>query len=104
MKDRYTRQWITDNSIEIVSQYEDGELTIRALHYQLVAIGMTNTLQHYKRVVGAMIASRRDGIIGYSKFSDHRPRGHWRNRMGASQTRSRDKQREASDCPLDGEL
>lgn len=53
--DDFNRQWITDNSIEIISQYEAGVLTLRGLHYRLVAAGMTNTLTHYKRVVTAMI-------------------------------------------------
>lgn len=48
-KDEFTRDWIIENSVEILSRYEPGVLTIRALHYQLVSIGMTNTLQHYKR-------------------------------------------------------
>ena len=70
-KDEFTREWITGNAIDICSQYEDGVLTLRALHYQLVAIGMTNTMTHYKRVVGAMIKARKDGVIRYEQFSDH---------------------------------
>lgn len=42
-KDEFTRDWIIENSVEILSRYEPGVLTIRALHYQLVSIGMTNT-------------------------------------------------------------
>lgn len=62
VKDEFTRQWIIENSVEILSRYEPGILTIRALHYQLVSIGMTNTLQHYKRVVAAMEVARWDGL------------------------------------------
>ena len=40
------------------------------MHYQLVSIGMTNTLQHYKRVVSAMEVARWDGTIGFDVFSD----------------------------------
>ena len=69
--DEFNRQWITDNSIEIISRYEDGVLTLRGLHYQLVSIGMTNSTQHYKRVVAAMIKARREGIVSYDAFSDH---------------------------------
>lgn len=29
MRDIFTRKWITDKSIEIISEYEKGELTIR---------------------------------------------------------------------------
>jgi len=71
MKDQFTNQWITENARQIVKRYEDGILTIRGLHYQLVSIGMTNTIQHYKRVVNAMIKARREGLIAYEKFSDN---------------------------------
>ena len=54
IKDEFTRDWIIEQSIDVLSNYENGILTIRALHYQLVSRGMTNTLQHYKRVVAAM--------------------------------------------------
>jgi len=70
MKDSYTKKWITDNSIEIVEEYEDGVLTLRSLHYQLVSRGMTNDVQHYKRVVKAMIDARWDEKISFEKFSD----------------------------------
>lgn len=70
-KDKFTRSWITENAVEIIRGYEDGVLTIRALHYQLVSRGMTNTTQHYKRVVGAMGMARREGLISYHAFSDH---------------------------------
>lgn len=68
--DEFTRQWIIENAIEILSRYEPGILTIRALHYQLVSIGMTNTLQHYKRVVAAMEVARWDGRVDFEAFSD----------------------------------
>lgn len=68
--DIYTRKWIIENSVEILSRYEPGVLTIRALHYQLVSIGMTNTLQHYKRVVAAMEVARWDGLVDFEAFSD----------------------------------
>lgn len=70
-KDIFVRQWITENSIEIVKRYDPGVLTLRGLHYQLVSIGMTNSIQHYKRVVSAMIVARREGSIDYEAFSDH---------------------------------
>jgi hypothetical protein len=71
MKDIFNRQWIIDNSLEIISRYEKGVLTLRALHYQLVSIGMTNTLTHYKRMVAAMIQARWDGLVDFDTFSDH---------------------------------
>lgn len=71
MKDIFTKNWIIEKSIEIVSEYEKGILTIRALHYQLVGIGMTNDIAHYKRVVVAMIRARWDNLIDFDTFSDH---------------------------------
>ena len=69
-KDIFTKNWITSNSVEIVSEYDDGVLTLRALHYQLVGRGMKNDVQHYKRVVSAMIDARWDGQISFETFSD----------------------------------
>ena len=69
-KDQFTKQWIIDNAVEILSQYEPGVLTIRGLHYQLVSRGMTNDIQHYKRVVAATGQARWDGIISFDAFSD----------------------------------
>lgn len=69
-KDIYNRSWIIENSLKIISRYEPGILTIRALHYQLVSIGMTNTMQHYKRVVSAMDVARWDGRVDFDAFSD----------------------------------
>lgn len=68
--DIFNRQWITENAVSICQQYAAGELTLRALHYQLVGRGMTNTQQHYKRVVKAMEVARWDGIISFDTFSD----------------------------------
>lgn len=70
MKDLFTKNWIIDNSIEIVSQYEKGILTLRSLHYQLVGRGMTNDIPHYKRVVNAMIEARWAGQVDFDQFSD----------------------------------
>lgn len=70
MKDQFTKQWITDNSIEICSEYSKGVLTLRSLHYQLVGRGMTNDIQHYKRVVSAMIDARWDNLVDFDQFSD----------------------------------
>jgi hypothetical protein len=70
MKDIFTKQWIITNSIEIVSEYDKGVLTLRSLHYQLVGRGMTNDIQHYKRVVTAMESARWDNLISFDTFSD----------------------------------
>lgn len=70
-RDMYSGIWITEQSIDIISGYEEGVLTLRALHYQLVSRGMTNTFQHYKRVVMAMIDARWNGLVNFSAFSDH---------------------------------
>jgi hypothetical protein len=69
-KDLFTKKWIIENSINICSNYEDGVLTLRALHYQLVGLGMTNDIQHYKRVVVAMIDARWNKLIRFDQFSD----------------------------------
>lgn len=70
-RDEFDREWITENAIKICAEYEHGILTLRGLHYQLVGKGMTNSLQHYKRVVSAMIKARREGTVAYDQFSDH---------------------------------
>lgn len=70
-KDLFTKQWITDNSLIIIDRYEKGILTLRGLHYQLVSVGMTNTISHYKRVVNAMIEARWAGLVDFDTFSDH---------------------------------
>lgn len=80
-KDGYNREWITDNAVNILSRYEPGILTIRALHYQLVGLGMHNTQQHYKRVVAAMTKARWDGVVDFDAFSD-------RDRVMASHTKA----------------
>ena len=69
-KDEFTREWIIEQSIDILSNYEPGVLTIRGLHYQLVSRGMTNDIQHYKRVVAATGVARWDGRIAFDAFSD----------------------------------
>lgn len=70
-KDQFTREWIIENAVDICSRYDLGMLTLRALHYLLVSRGMTNTLQHYKRVVQAMEGARWDNLIPFEQFSDH---------------------------------
>lgn len=70
-QDQFTRTWIIQNAIEICDRYDNGDLTIRGLHYQLVGIGMTNSDRHYKRVVGAMKQARWDGDIQFEQFSDN---------------------------------
>lgn len=69
-KDKFTRSWIIKNGVPIVKSYE-GNLTLRALHYRLVSIGMFNTVQHYKRVIGAMTKARWDGLIEFDDLVDH---------------------------------
>ncbi len=69
-KDLFTKKWIIENSINICSNYEEGVLTLRSLHYQLVGMGMTNDIQHYKRVVVAMIDARWNELISFDQFSD----------------------------------
>lgn len=68
-KDKFTKEWIIKNGVPIVKSYDN--LTIRALHYRLVAIGMTNSTLHYKRVVNAMIEARWEGLLNFDDFVDH---------------------------------
>lgn len=69
IKSDFDRDWIIANSLEIIQQYSG--LTLRALHYQLVGLGMTNDIKHYKKVVSAMTQARWDGIIAFDAFVDH---------------------------------
>ena len=69
-RDIFTTDWIIEQALDVLSQYEPGVLTIRALHYQLVSRGMTNDMQHYKRVVAATGIARWDGRIAFDAFSD----------------------------------
>ena len=66
----FDKRWIIKNSIPIVKTY-NGNLTIRALHYRLVALGMTNDTQHYKKVVNAMFTARWEGLLDFDDFRDH---------------------------------
>ncbi len=68
-KDIFDRTWITKNAIEVLKRYEN--ITLRGLHYQLVGLGMTNSIQHYKRVVSAMIKARWDKTVEFDIFVDH---------------------------------
>lgn len=70
MEDIFNRSWIIKNALDEIEQYEKGVLTLRGLHYRLVARGMTNTIRHYKRVVSAMIKARWDGLVDFDTFSD----------------------------------
>lgn len=70
VKDEFTKSWIIENAVDVLKNYDPGVLTIRGLHYQLVSRGMTNNIQHYKRVVAATGQARWDGIIGFDAFSD----------------------------------
>lgn len=70
-RDEFTRTWIKANALEEIRNYEKGILTIRGLHYRLVSRGMTNSIQHYKRVVAAMIEARWEGIVDFDTFSDN---------------------------------
>lgn len=68
--DKFNRKWIIKTAVPIVEDYA-GKITIRGLHYQLVNRGMFNTIQHYRRVVGAMTQARWDGLIAFDAIIDH---------------------------------
>lgn len=67
----FNRNWIIENALDEIKNYEKGILTIRGLHYRLVSRGMTNNMNHYKRVVAAMIKARWSGLVDFDAFSDH---------------------------------
>lgn len=69
-RDKFTKNWILEHGIPIVKSYK-GNVTLRQLHYRLVSIGMTNSLNHYKRVVNAMIYARWEGLLNFYSFLDH---------------------------------
>lgn len=89
-KDGYGRKWIKENGIDIVEEY-GGEITLRALHYRLVALGMPNTIQHYKRVISAMTDARWRGEVGFDDFRDHE-----RNLIGNTNAEATDLEEEIS--------
>jgi len=67
--DIYNRKWIIENSKKVLEGYYEG-ITVRQLYYRLVSIGMTNDIQHYKRVVAATTDARWDGAISMEAFVD----------------------------------
>lgn len=69
-KSKFDKQWILENGIPIAENY-NGNITLRALHYRLVALGMTNDVSHYKKVVNSMIEARWEGLIQFDAFMDH---------------------------------
>lgn len=71
----YNKKWIIETGIPIVKSY-NGNLTLRALHYRLVAAGMTNDVSHYKKVVNAMIEARWEGLLEFDDFLDHERETH----------------------------
>jgi hypothetical protein len=71
MADNFNRSWILENALEEIQSYEKGVLTLRGLHYRLVARGMINSLVHYKRVVSAMTYARWEDMVPFETFSDN---------------------------------
>ena len=68
-RDSFTRKWIIENSKKILETYTEG-ITLRQLYYRLFAMGMTNDIQHYKRVVSAMTNARWDSDVDVEAFID----------------------------------
>ncbi len=69
-KSDFNKKWILDIGIPIVESYE-GNLSLRALHYRLVAAGMTNDTTHYKKVVKTMADARWAGLVEFAAFKDY---------------------------------
>jgi hypothetical protein len=80
--DQFNRNWITENALEEIQNYEKGVLTLRGLHYRLVSRGMTNTTLHYKRVIAAMTQARWEGAVDFDSFVDND-----RDMIGTTQNR-----------------
>lgn len=69
-KSEFSKQWILDNGVPIVKGY-NGNITIREIYYELVAIGMINDIRHYKKVVNTMGWARWQGVLEFDAFLDH---------------------------------
>lgn len=69
-KSDFSAEWILQTGIPIVESYSGG-LTLRALHYRLVAAGMTNDIAHYKKVVHVMTQARWSKEVAFDAFVDH---------------------------------
>lgn len=74
-KSPFNKKWILETGVPIVESY-NGNLTLRSLHYRLVAAGMTNDIAHYKKVVNTMIDARWSGEVHYESFLDHERETH----------------------------
>lgn len=81
-KSPFDKKWILETGVPIVESY-NGNLTLRALHYRLVAAGMTNDINHYKKVVATMTDARWSGDVQFDAFLDH-------ERQTLGETRSKD--------------
>lgn len=69
MTDQFTKEWITTNSIAVLEGYSD-KITLRQLYYRLVAKGLINDMNHYKRVINAIGDARWNGDIEFNAFVD----------------------------------
>lgn len=67
--DIYGKAWIVEHGKAVLEQYSSG-ITVRQLHYRLVAQGMINDLNHYKRTVKAMSDARWEGEVDFTAFID----------------------------------
>lgn len=75
MADAFNGAWIKANAREVLAGYTEG-ITLRQLYYRLVARGMTNDVQHYKKVVSTMTSARWEGVVRMEAFVD-RERSMW---------------------------
>lgn len=69
-KHEFDKSWITRIGLPIVRSY-GSSLTLRSLHYKLVAAGMTNDVNHYKKVINAMTDARWEGLVAFNAFVDN---------------------------------
>lgn len=69
-KSEFSKEWIIRHGLPIVRSY-GSSLTLRSLHYKLVAAGMINDINHYKKVISAMTDARWDGLVAFDAFQDN---------------------------------
>lgn len=66
----FTGAWILQEAIPLIREY-DTALTLRALHYLLVAKGMYNDIVHYKKICATLAEARWDGTLDFDAFVDY---------------------------------
>lgn len=69
MSDNWGRSRIIKEGVEVLEEY-DSQITVRQLYYRLVARGLPNNQNNYKRVVAATTEARWHGDMDFDAFLD----------------------------------